>query len=332
MSNMSYMNLDLGDTKTQLVIIIVLLLLFAGIYLFVYKNDSLEGFATYNVLQNETVKLPNLNSVIVGTGDDRSALTFNDSLSSLNVISDLNTSVDTIKNKINIIQNSFDNLLPDLTIIAYYGMLVPDGWQLCDGDILIAQDGKVVYGLNRNTFSTPNLQGRVVVGSSAVNTGNTPPLPDSNNNKLSSYYVGDYGGEERHTLTMTEMPRHRHNIGYTDYTWNNYPNRQSYGGLRYDDYYEKDAASPIQIDDRTKNRQNDGGNSKGGTDPHYNMQPYYTLMYIIKKPKLGGPDNLVKSISPIPTSRKDLPKTNPPLPSATVPLPTNAPNSLLPPS
>ena len=62
----------------------------------------------------------------------------------------------------------------------------PAGWAICDG-----------------TNSTPDLRGKFLVGS------------NPNSNKSDSYTVrevGVSGGEESHTLTISEIPAHNHSI------------------------------------------------------------------------------------------------------------------------
>lgn len=49
-------------------VVITLLVLFTIVYLYVYKNDTLEGFAQYNVNVGDTVTLSDLNNVVVASG------------------------------------------------------------------------------------------------------------------------------------------------------------------------------------------------------------------------------------------------------------------------
>lgn len=84
----------------------------------------------------------------------------------------------------------------------------PRGWAQCDGQILpIAQYqslysllGTVYGGDGRTTFALPDLRGR------------TPIHVGSNNNNATSHALGSRGGEEKHTLTTSEIPAHRHNV------------------------------------------------------------------------------------------------------------------------
>lgn len=77
-------------------------------------------------------------------------------------------------------------LLPPRTIIMWYGISVeiPKGWNLCDGGIY-------------NGYETPDLRGRFVI---AAGQGSG----------LTERKLGATGGEETHTLTISEMPNHDH--------------------------------------------------------------------------------------------------------------------------
>ena len=102
---------------------------------------------------------------------------------------------------------------------------IPDGWALCDG-----------------TNGTPDLRGKFALGSS------------------DKYAVGATGGEETHTLTVDEMPRHCHS-GIIIESGN--------GGHGF--ALNSSAARSSASTDYT-----------GGSQAHNNMPPYYALCYIMK--------------------------------------------------
>ena len=115
------------------------------------------------------------------------------------------------------------------------------GWSLCDGRTY-------------NGYTTPDLRSRFVL-SSGSGSGLTPRT------------VG-YGldGEEKHSLTLSEMPAHKHTAMQSIL---NIPNRD--GGAS-DNTYRTDFG----------NSGSWGGNpnNNGLADPHENMPPYYVLYYI----------------------------------------------------
>lgn len=102
---------------------------------------------------------------------------------------------------------------------------VPAGWALCNG-----------------SNGTPDLRGRFVLGAGGT------------------YAVGAKGGEETHTLTAAEMPKHSHDIGYYDGSSSN---------------------TLLCADSGAQGRRTSVG-ATGSSQPHNNMPPYYALYYIMK--------------------------------------------------
>jgi microcystin-dependent protein len=260
------MNLDLSNSRTLTILVIVVLISFAIVYVWMNRDgfDDKEGFINYPVGVSDFVQLQGgLNNVQVGSN---------------------NTPLPTLIN--NMIQQELNNVVPPLTIVSFYGTTAPLGWQICNGLNLQAMDSKTVYDNSGNIIKTPNLQGRVIVGSN-ISSGVTPNI----NTGLSIYNVGDYGGAENHTLTVQEIPAHSHSSGAMTHYY--HIENGATGGLRIDDFYRKG---------------NFTGGQTGGGAPHYNMQPYYVLIYIIKKPLTGGSDNPVSTILPTNAPIVDRPK------------------------
>src|SRR5262245_22345783 len=81
----------------------------------------------------------------------------------------------------------------------------PKGWAFCNGQILSIGQNQALFSLlgttyggdGVTTFGLPNLQSRVQVSS-----GQGPGL--------SSYVLGQIGGEAAHTLLSQENPSHTH--------------------------------------------------------------------------------------------------------------------------
>jgi microcystin-dependent protein len=97
---------------------------------------------------------------------------------------------------------SYQPYIGEIDIFAFG--FAPRGWALCNGQLLpITQNQAlfailgVTYGGNGTTnFALPNLQGRV-----PIHMGN-------------AFAQGTTGGEERHTLTVAEMPAHTHQMRF----------------------------------------------------------------------------------------------------------------------
>src|SRR3954471_117480 len=76
----------------------------------------------------------------------------------------------------------------------------PRGWAFCNGQLLpIAQNqalfsllGTTYGGNGQTTFQLPNLQSRVPIHQGA------------------GHQLGEVGGTEAHTLTLSEIPAHQH--------------------------------------------------------------------------------------------------------------------------
>ena len=132
-------------------------------------------------------------------------------------------------------------------IIAYAGSDVPNGWLLCNGQAITSTNYPNLHALIGD--NVPDLRSRFIVG---AGTGAG----------LTAYNIKDTGGEEKHPLTIDELPSHSHTLGMA-------------GGFRVrwqgDD---KNVMTPESLLTNTS--------SVGSNLPHENRPPYYALSYIIK--------------------------------------------------
>ena len=117
--------------------------------------------------------------------------------------------------------------IPIGAIILWSGELttIPENWAICDGN-----------------NGTPNLVNRFVVSAGG------------------QYALGAIGGEAKHTLTILEMPSHKHSI--TGYNFGSGQGQLSSGN------------ATGEFTTQTT--------SSGGSKPHNNLPPYYALYYIMK--------------------------------------------------
>jgi len=150
-------------------------------------------------------------------------------------------------------------LVPPGVILPYGAATAPSGYLLCDGsavsrttyaDLFSVIGTTYGAGDGSTTFNLPDLKGKVPVGK------------DSSQSEFDT--LGETGGEKTHTLTVDEMPSHKHvQHSYSDPS----------GSLNRNSR------------DTTSSGDTETGHSTsstGGGQAHNNLQPYITLNYIIK--------------------------------------------------
>lgn len=156
------------------------------------------------------------------------------------------------------------------TIVAYALLTPPAGWLPCDGSAIPSQYAALIQALQSNT--TPNLTGRALLGTGQSpgenNDGGMANFPPSVN-----FLLGLAGGEFAHPLSVDEIPRHTHTIFGGNFGIHS---RSFEGSSSGDDNpFECAPDNPLYGTDGT------GGDQDGNTTPHINMQPFYTVNYII---------------------------------------------------
>ncbi len=146
------------------------------------------------------------------------------------------------------------------------------GFAFCNGQLLSIQQNAALFSLlgttyggnGTNTFALPNLQGRTPVH---FGTGSGV-----------TYALGETGGEANHTLITQEMPQHTHNLVVNPNPANNIDpagvDLAASSGTKLASAYA--AASTINT---TMNAQAILNN--GGSQPHNNLQPYFTVNFVI---------------------------------------------------
>ena len=149
-------------------------------------------------------------------------------------------------------------------IRMFGGNFAPAGWMFCNGQLVPISEYEALFSLigttyggdGQTTFAMPDLRGRLPV------------------HQGPGFALGQTGGTETVTLTVTEIPGHQHqfrastNPGAQRDPAGNTP-ATIVGGSAYVQFAPDTPLAPQSI-------QNTGGNQ-----PHDNMQPYQCVSFII---------------------------------------------------
>lgn len=140
----------------------------------------------------------------------------------------------------------------------------PRGWAFCHGQTLPISQYTTLYSLlgtqfggdGRTSFAVPDLRSRV------------PMHPDG-----SSVNQGVRAGTESVTLTMAEMPAHRHGVNATSTAGTaNAPASHIFAGSDATSYLG--SGNPVAMDPNSMS-------NTGGSQAHPNMQPTLALTFTI---------------------------------------------------
>jgi len=235
-------------------VIIIVIIVMASIHL--YNIKSSENFGDIPIIDNQivgssvSISIPTMEQVTFGGIQ-------------------LKTIIDEKATKTEV-----NDAMPELSIIAYAGSTIPKDWQLCNGASLEFKDDnpnntyRFVLDNTGNSIKTPDLRGRFILGN-----GGSGPNQALNNS----------GGEETHTLTIDEIPKHNHFTVSNTGGAGGLNNTNAIGLAHTNLYYSYDLKG-WGGEANVGLSSNSGGNTGGTTEPHNNMPPYYVLTYIIKKP------------------------------------------------
>lgn len=158
--------------------------------------------------------------------------------------------------------------IPSGTIVPLTTNSIPSGWLLCDGQAV----SRITYsnlfnvigvrfgvGDGVNTFTLPDLRGRTVVGLDNMG-GHAASVITA---WPQAQVLGGSFGEEKHQLSIAEMPSHHFNIMINDTT-------TSGGPIRYPETVNVTSLKPYST------------NTLGNDQPHNVVQPSIALNWIIK--------------------------------------------------
>ena len=152
--------------------------------------------------------------------------------------------------------------LSEIRIMSF--IYPPRGWALCNGQLLPINQNQALFSLlgtryggnGQTNFALPDLRGRVPMH---MGSGHT---------------LGEVGGEQAHTLTISELPAHIH----ATMASNNAANLDIPGGNLLANSAPNTLYGPTQnlVALRAGTVTN-----VGGSQAHQNMQPFLTLSFCI---------------------------------------------------
>jgi microcystin-dependent protein len=139
----------------------------------------------------------------------------------------------------------------------------PKGWSLCNGQLLPINQNQALFALlgttfggdGRVNFGLPNLQGRVPMH---MGSGHT---------------LGEVGGQQAVTLSISQIPTHTHVFNGTSTTGTLNVTTNNVLGVSQTPIYAPPqnfvAVNPASV------------TNTGGSQAHLNMQPFLTLSFCI---------------------------------------------------
>jgi microcystin-dependent protein len=152
--------------------------------------------------------------------------------------------------------------LSEIRIMSF--VFAPNGWALCNGQLLPINQNQALFSLlgttfggdGRVNFALPDLRARTPIH---VGSGHT---------------LGERGGEPSHTLSIAELPTHTHVLNGTS-TDANQP-------IPTGNLLGRQAPANPYIGATALAAMNTGSvTSIGGSQAHLNMQPFLTLNFCI---------------------------------------------------
>ena len=150
--------------------------------------------------------------------------------------------------------------LSEIRIMSF--SFAPKGWAMCNGQLMPINQNQALFSLlgttyggdGRTTFGLPNLQ-----GSTPMHFGN-------------GHTLGEKGGEQNHTLSISEVPTHTHVLNASNTPAATNIPTGAYLAIVNNAYTAPAnlvAMSPASLA------------NQGGSQAHPNMQPFLTLNFCI---------------------------------------------------
>jgi microcystin-dependent protein len=182
--------------------------------------------------------------------------------------------LDALQSNLDTVADQLNHVEPPGVIKLFAGASAPGGFLLCAGQavsrttygVLFSAIGDV-YGAGdgSSTFNIPDLRGRFPLGKDDMGGTAANRVTSASNGGTNASSLGGNGGEETHTLSISELPGHTHDIIIPSADGSSVSSGVSSG------LWEGDNSIP-----------NTPSGSTGGGEPHNIMPPWLALNYIIK--------------------------------------------------
>src|SRR3954465_1133609 len=145
--------------------------------------------------------------------------------------------------------------LSEIRIMSF--VFAPKGWALCNGQLLPINQNQALFSLlgttyggdGRVNFALPDLRGRVPIHSGSGHT------------------LGEKGGEQAHTLSISETPTHIHVLNGSNATAKKTPDNTSLLATSNPQQAYTTAQSLVAMAPQSIS-------NVGGSQAHLNMQPF----------------------------------------------------------
>jgi microcystin-dependent protein len=156
--------------------------------------------------------------------------------------------------------------MSEIRIMSF--VFAPKGWALCNGQLLPINQNQALFSLlgttfggdGRVNFGLPDLRGRTPIH---VGSGHT---------------LGERGGEQAHTISISELPTHTHvAVGTSTLADQPTPAGNLLGTVDLTAFTTSVYAPPGSLAALAPN----SIANTGGSQAHQNMQPFLTLSFCI---------------------------------------------------
>jgi microcystin-dependent protein len=157
--------------------------------------------------------------------------------------------------------------LSEIRIFSF--SFAPQGWALCNGQLLPINQNQALFSLlgttyggdGRVTFGLPNLQGRAPIH---MGQGHT---------------LGEVGGEQAHTLSISEIPTHTHDFSSNTAVVGAAANATL--GAPTGNFWANSGKSAYSTLPGNAAMSPQAVTNVGGSQAHLNMQPFLVLNFCI---------------------------------------------------